>query len=106
MLGQWGAQEALLLAVCSEETVSSRLPELGYALRNWRLLTKHYPDLVGAYFKNALQNATHREKISVWWTLSSAIEVLSVSRPAIVLECALKLGPTDMIHPVLSDWAF
>lgn len=104
VLAQWGANEAsLLLAVCSEETVSSRLPELGYALRNWRLITKHYPDLVAAYFKNALQNAAHQEKVSVWWTLSSAIEVLSVSRPAIVLECALKLGPTDMIHPVLKQ---
>jgi len=104
VLDQWGAQEAsLLLAVCSEETVSSRLPELGYALRNWRLLAKFYPDLVAAYFKNALQNATQREKASVWWTLSTAVEVLSVSRPAIVLECALKLGPTDMIHSVLKQ---
>lgn len=102
VLDRWGAQEAsLLLAACSGETVRSRLPELGYALRHWRLVTKRYPDLAAAYFKNALQNATHREKVSVWWTLSSAIEVLSVSRPAVVLECALKLGPTDMIHPVL-----
>ncbi|WP_251418272.1 MULTISPECIES: HEAT repeat domain-containing protein [Paenibacillus] len=104
VLDRWGAQEAsLLLAVCSEETVHSKLPELGYALSNWRLLTKYYPDLVAAYFKNALQNATHREKVNIWWTLSSAIEVLSVTRPAIVLECALTLGPTDMIHPVLKQ---
>ncbi|GIP19367.1 hypothetical protein J40TS1_50090 [Paenibacillus montaniterrae] len=102
VLDRWGAQEAsLLLAVCSKKTVQSRLSELGYALQNWRLIAKRYPDLVAAYFKHALQNATHREKASVWWTLSSAIEVLSVSRPAIVLECALRLGPTDMIHPVL-----
>ncbi|MFS0860651.1 HEAT repeat domain-containing protein [Paenibacillus taichungensis] len=104
VLDRWGAQEAsLLLAVCGEETVRSRLSELGYALLNWRLLTKYYPDLVGAYFKNALQHATHREKPGIWWTLSSAIEVLSISRPATVLECALKFGPTDTIHPVLKQ---
>ncbi|MGF9697184.1 HEAT repeat domain-containing protein [Paenibacillus sp. MABNR03] len=104
VLNRWGAQEAaLLLAVCSEETVRLRLPELGYALLNWRLLTKYHPDLVGAYFKNALQHATHREKTNVWWTLSSAVEILSVSRPATVLECALKFGPTDTIHPVLKQ---
>ncbi|PAD71469.1 hypothetical protein CHH67_24325 [Paenibacillus campinasensis] len=104
VLDRWGAQEAsLLLAVCSEETVHSRLPQLGYALHNWRLLTKNHPDLVAAYFKNALQNATQREKAGVWWTLSSAIEVLSASRPAIVLECALQLGPKEIIHPVLKQ---
>ncbi|WP_433707982.1 HEAT repeat domain-containing protein [Paenibacillus illinoisensis] len=104
VLNRWGAQEAaLLLAVCSEETVRNRLPELGYALQNWRLLTKYHPDLVAAYFKNALQHATHREKTHVWWALSSAIEILSFSRPAIVLECALTLGPSDTIHPVLKQ---
>lgn len=104
VLNRWGAQEAvLLLAACSEDTVRSRLPELGYALQNWRLLTKYHPDLVAAYFKNALQHATHREKTHVWWTLSSAIEILSFSRSAIVLECALTLGPTDTIHPVLKQ---
>ncbi|CAH1221913.1 HEAT repeat domain-containing protein [Paenibacillus sp. JJ-223] len=102
VLARWGAQEAsLILSVCSEETVRSRLPELGYALRNWRILTERYPELVADYLEKSLQNATHQEKAYIWWRLSSAIEVLSVSRPAAVLECALKYGPTDTIHPVL-----
>ncbi|WP_246246094.1 HEAT repeat domain-containing protein [Paenibacillus lemnae] len=104
VLRRWGAEEASsLLAACSEETVSSRLSELGYALKNWRLLTKYYPDHVAAYFKNALQNAAHREKSNIWWTLSSAIEVLSDLRPAVVLECALTFGPAEMLHPVLKQ---
>ncbi|WP_340015691.1 HEAT repeat domain-containing protein [Paenibacillus sp. FSL K6-1318] len=104
VLVRWGAQEAaLLLSVCGEETVRDRLPELGYALRNWRVITKRFPDLVATYLEHALQSATHRGRNSVWWTLSSAVEKLSESRPAIVLEYTLKYGPLDTIHPVIKQ---
>jgi len=104
VLVRWGAQEAaLLLSVCGEETVRGRLPELGYALRNWRVITKRFPDLVAAYLEHELQNTTHRGRNSVWWTLSSAVEKLSESRPAIVLELALKYGPFESIHPVIKQ---
>lgn len=101
---RWGGKEAsLLLSACGEETVRNRLTELGYALRNWRTLTKRHPDLVAVYFQTSLKSAPPREKGNVWWRFSSAIEVLSILRPNIVLECALKHGPMDTIHPVLKQ---
>ncbi|WP_338541648.1 HEAT repeat domain-containing protein [Paenibacillus tundrae] len=102
VLTRWGAHEAaVLLSVCSEETVRSRLSDLGYAVHNWRKLTRRFPDLVAEYLENELQKATQREKGYVWWKLSSAVEKLSVTRPDIVIDCALKYGPKDEIHPVL-----
>lgn len=102
VLSRYGGHEAAtLLAACSEETVRLRLPELSYALHNWKSLTQLYPDIVADHFQNMLQHASHREKISVWWRFGSAIEMLCGIRPNIVLECALNDGPTDLLHPVL-----
>lgn len=102
VLARWGGHEAaILLSACGEETVRARLPELGYALHNWGMLTRRYPDLVATYVQAALSDAPLREKGAVWWRLSSAMETLSELRPNRVLEFALKLGPLDVMHPVL-----
>ncbi|UKS26600.1 HEAT repeat domain-containing protein [Paenibacillus sp. HWE-109] len=102
VLSRWGGIEAAkLLSACREETVRHRLPELGYAVRNWKLLTNRNPVIVADYFNHVLQSATQQEKIPIWWRFASAIEILSVSRPNFVLECALKYGPSDVLHPVL-----
>ncbi|WP_082673028.1 HEAT repeat domain-containing protein [Paenibacillus senegalimassiliensis] len=102
VLTRWGGHEAaILLSACGEETVRTRLPELGYALHNWGMLTRRYPDLVATYVQATLSDAPLREKGAVWWRLSTAMETLSELRPSRVLEFALKLGPLDVIHPVL-----
>lgn len=102
VLANWGGHEAAtLLAACSEETVRRHLPELGYGVRNWKMLTQRHPDLLADYFHDVLQKATQREKTFVWWSFSSAIEMLCELKPSMVLECALKHGPTDVLHPVL-----
>ncbi|ASA25771.1 hypothetical protein [Paenibacillus donghaensis] len=99
---RWGAQEAaLVLSACGEETVRKWLADLGYAVQNWKTLSKRHPDLVAAYFQTTLKNAPLRDKTQVWWRFSSAMESLSFSKPALILECALKVGPVDIIHPVL-----
>lgn len=104
VLSRWGAKEAgKLLSICSEETVSNRLPQIGYAINNWRLLTKRHPDEVIKYVDYTLQQAAESEKLSLWWTFDTAIEELSVQRPAMVLDFALKYGPRNYIHPVIKQ---
>jgi hypothetical protein len=102
VLARYGGHEAAtLLPACSEETVRLRLPELSYALHNWKMITQRYPDTVAVHFQDTLQQASHREKADVWWRFGTAIEMLCTLRPRIVLECALKLGPTSQLHPIL-----
>lgn len=102
VLDSWGGHEAAtLLAACSEKTARGRLPELGYGVLNWKMLTQRHPDIVADYFHDVLQKATQREKTFVWWRFSSAIEMLCALKPSIVLECALEHGPMDVLHPVL-----
>lgn len=102
VLARWGGHEAAeLLSACGEETVRKRLPELGYAISNWKTITTRYPDIVAEYAQAALKQATPREKLHVWWRFTTAIEVLCVLRPSTVLEYALQYGPAGMLHPVL-----
>lgn len=104
VLERWGAKEAaILLPMCSEETVRTRLPKLGYALRNWRLLTTRYPDQAAAYLNKVLSEASDSGKSGVWYLMSTAVEKLSVFRPGMILEYALKYGPKELIHPVIKE---
>ncbi|MBR2566016.1 MAG: HEAT repeat domain-containing protein [Paenibacillus sp.] len=102
VLERWGAKEAvLLLSICGEETVRVRLPQLGYAIRNWRTLTTRHPDLVAAYLQDSLQKAPDSGRSNVWWMMDTAVEKLCTFRPAIVLDYALTYGPKELIHPVI-----
>ncbi|MGO4531786.1 HEAT repeat domain-containing protein [Paenibacillus sp. 2TAF8] len=104
VLERWGADEAaLLLSMCGEATVRTQLPQLGYAIDNWRTITTRYPDLVAAYLKDALNEASESGKSSVWAEMSTAVEKLSMFRPAMVLEYALSYGPKEQIHPVIKN---
>lgn len=104
VLERWGAKEAaILLPMCSEETVRTRLPQLGYALRNWRLLSTRYPDQAAAYLNKVLSEASDSGKSGVWYLMSTAVEKLSVFRPGMILEYALKYGPKELIHPVIKE---
>lgn len=104
VLERWGADEAVfLLSMCGEATVRTRLPQLGYAIDNWRVITARYPDLVVAYLENALNQVSESDRSSVWYEMSTAVEKLSVLRPAVVLEYALSYGPKEQIHPVIKN---
>ncbi|WP_366290893.1 HEAT repeat domain-containing protein [Paenibacillus sp. AN1007] len=104
VLQRWGAKEAvLLLYICGEETVRAQLPKLGYAIRNWRIITTRYPDLVSAYLKDALNKTADSGKSSVWYMMSTAVEKLGVFRPSALLDFALQYGPEELIHPVIKD---
>ncbi|WP_434752885.1 HEAT repeat domain-containing protein [Paenibacillus amylolyticus] len=104
VLERWGADEAvLLLSMCGEATVRTRLPQLGYAMKNWRTITTRYPDLVAIYLKEALNQVSESGKSGVWYEMSTAVEKLSVFRPSAVLDYALQYGPKELIHPVIKN---
>lgn len=99
---RWGAKEAsILLPACSKETVSKWLLDIGYVIENWNKLASRHPAVVSEYFKTTLENSPLRERGCVWWKFSSAIDILSKVKTDLVLECAINLGPKDIIHPVL-----
>ncbi len=99
---RWGAKEAaILLPACGRETVSQWLPELGYAIGNWHSLAKRHPEEVAAFFRTSLAAASSRGKGNVWQRFSSAMEMLCRLKPEVVLDCALREGPKDILHPVL-----
>lgn len=98
----WGAKETvILLPACGEETVRKWISQIGYAIENWFKLAQRHRDIVGDYFYLTLEKAPLREKTHVWWKFSTAIEILSISNPQLVLEAALNFGPKDFLHPVL-----
>ncbi|WP_339835524.1 HEAT repeat domain-containing protein [Paenibacillus sp. FSL R7-0272] len=104
VLERWGADDAIfLLSMCGEATVRTRLPQLGYAIDNWRTITTRNPDLVAAYLENALNQVSESDRSSVWYEMGTAVEKLSILRPAAVLEYALSYGPKEQIHPVIKN---
>ncbi|WP_253735718.1 HEAT repeat domain-containing protein [Paenibacillus sp. FJAT-26967] len=99
---RWGAQEAsILLPACHKETVSKWILDIGYAIQSWSKLASRHIDVVAEYFKTTLESTPLREKGSVWWRFSSAIEMLCNLKGDLVLECALKHSPMGIIHPAL-----
>lgn len=75
VLERWGADDAIfLLSMCGEATVRTRLPQLGYAIDNWRTITTRNPDLVGAYLENALNQVSESDRSSVWYEMGTAVE--------------------------------
>ncbi|MBK1812768.1 HEAT repeat domain-containing protein [Clostridium sp. YIM B02505] len=98
----WGAKEAaILLPACSEESVKKWLLDIGYIVVNWKKLAYNHPDAVAKHFKMTLQDTSPSLRGYVWWRFSSAIDVLANLKGELILECAIKLGPMDIIHPVL-----
>lgn len=99
---KWGAHEAaILLPACSKEMVRRYLEKLQYEVKNWKLLTYRHMEGVSEYFKTSLQKATLKEQYDIWWQFSEAIDVLCIKNPDFVLDCAINIGPQNMIHPLV-----
>lgn len=101
---RWGAHEAaILLPACGRETVEKYLLDIGHAINSWHKLVNRHPDAVFKYFEKSLKNASSREKTYIWWRFSTAIHVMCNLKADFILECAVNLGPKDIIHPLLKD---
>ncbi|BBI35565.1 HEAT repeat domain-containing protein [Cohnella abietis] len=99
---RWGAKEtSILIPVCSKETASKWIVDIGYVIRDWDKLASRHLDVVAEYFKTTLESAPLRQKEYVWWRFSSAIEMLCRLKADLVLECAMNHGPMGIIHPTL-----
>lgn len=100
----FGAKEAArLISVCTEETVRKWLPKIEYAIVNWKMLSITYPKIVKERFKANLEKAAYREKIYVWYRFFSAVKELSVTDSDFILNCALNIGPKNVIFSVLKN---
>jgi len=99
---RWGAHEAaFLLPACSKETVEKYLWDIGHVISSWHILACKYLDVVSDYFKTSLEKASLREKTYIWWSFSTAIHQLCKLKPDFILDCAINIGPKDIIHPLL-----
>lgn len=101
---RWGAEEAaIVLQACYRATVSKWLVDIGYAIKDWKNLSRRHLDVVAEYFKTTLESAPPREKGVVWWRFSSAMEILCNLKADLVLACAMKHGPMGIIHPAVKE---
>ncbi|WP_010249366.1 hypothetical protein [Acetivibrio cellulolyticus] len=99
---RWGAHEAaILLPACSKETVEKYLLDIGHVISSWHMLAYRNLDVVSDYFKTSLEKASSRQKTYIWWWFSTAIQLMCELKPDFILDCAMNLGPKDIVHPLL-----
>jgi hypothetical protein len=86
-------EAARLLPACSADTVARLLPELGYALGGWSLLTCRYPQVVLDVAGQQLAGLTPAGLESWWATAGDGVMTAAGTDPHRVLDLLERYGP-------------
>ncbi|MFC4335787.1 hypothetical protein [Salininema proteolyticum] len=84
------AEAVRLLPACGGETVARLLPEMGYAVVNWKSLARRHPGAFTEYARNALAERPESARKSWWERHAAGIEVAGQADPASWLDLSLE----------------
>ncbi|HEY3607908.1 MAG TPA: hypothetical protein VGL06_10440, partial [Pseudonocardiaceae bacterium] len=91
---RFGAHEAAaVLTACGPTVVAELLPDLDFAVPNWRTLAARHPAVVLDHLRGLLASAGEARRAEIWIRYASAVNGLVPAEPGAVLDLLERLGP-------------